>query len=89
MSKKPAARHLRDERVEALFEKHPSLAQIDARRREAVLDKFRFRRLGNQAAALEQEKHIAELDKQFKAELKQAQHSSQPVRARISMPKMP
>lgn len=63
------ARHLRDERVEALFEKHPSLAQIDARRREAVLDKFRFRRLGNQDAALEQEKHIAELDEQFKAEL--------------------
>ena len=62
------ARYLRDERVRELFEKYPSLARIDDLRREAVLNKFRFKRAQNTSEEAEQDKKIALLDKQFEQE---------------------
>lgn len=63
------ALYLRDERVRELFEKYPSLARIDDLRREAVLNKFRFKRAQNTSEEAEQDKKIALLDKQFEQEL--------------------
>lgn len=62
--------YLRDERVRELFEKYPSLAQIDAQRREAVLNRFRCLRARKNAEAKILEMQTAQLEDRFNSELR-------------------
>lgn len=81
------ARYQKEERVRALFEKYPSLAEIDAQRREAVLEKFRCRRAQKSAEAEKLEAQITQLEARFSAELKALGVSPQELEPVYQCPK--
>ena len=81
------ARYQKEERVRALFEKYPSLAEIDAQRREAVLEKFRCRRAQKSAEAEKLEAQITQFEARFSAELKALGVSPQELEPIYQCPK--